>query len=189
METSRFHCPRSKLADLVELLVVHRDPHAPRLLRDDHQRARIWRGGVLDQPIREVLIKGCVHFFGQNRVYSMGPGSDRASRNKTQSPSSRWRTHRETRTAHHPVVRWPGGSSQGHVSQTQSPAGGAAVGPRRARTKNAGLDSVVPVAPARAAPRPGLPHLCQENSLQLKPGSSQTGQGGVPQRGWRVARH
>ena len=31
-----------------------------------------------------------------------------------------------------------GGSIQGHVSQTQSPAGVAAVGPRRAITKNAG---------------------------------------------------
>ena len=82
-----------------------------------------------------------------------------------------------------------GGSSQGHESQTQSPAGGAAVGPRRARTKNAGPGSIVPVAPARVALRPRLPHRCQAYSLQLKPGSTQTGQGEVPQRGWRVTRH
>ena len=28
----------AKLADLIELLVVHRDPHAPGLLRDDQWR-------------------------------------------------------------------------------------------------------------------------------------------------------
>ena len=31
--------------------------------------------------------------------------------------------------AHHPVATWPGGSSQGHVSRTKSPAGVAADGP------------------------------------------------------------
>ena len=36
-------------ADLIELLVVHRDPHAPGLLRDDHQQARIWKCRALDQ--------------------------------------------------------------------------------------------------------------------------------------------
>ena len=108
-----------------------------------------------------------------------------ASRSNSRSPSSRWRTRR----AHHPDARCPGGSSEGHASQPQSPGDGTAVGLRRARTKNAFPSSIVPVAPARAAPRARLPHLCQANSIRLRPGSPQTGQGGVPQRGWRVARH
>ena len=66
-------------ADLIELLVVHRDPHAPGLFRDDHQRARIWLSRVLDQPSLEVLVEGRFHFFGRNRVYAMGPRSYRST--------------------------------------------------------------------------------------------------------------
>ena len=39
-----------KLADLVELPVVHRDPHAPGRFWDDHQQARICRSRVLESP-------------------------------------------------------------------------------------------------------------------------------------------
>ena len=50
---------------LIELLIVQCGPHAPGILRDHHQRARICGSRMLDQPSREVLVKGRVHFFGQ----------------------------------------------------------------------------------------------------------------------------
>ena len=95
---------------------------------------------------------------------------------KTQSPSSRWRTHRQTRRAHHPVARWSGGSSLGRVCQTQSPKSRATVGARRASPMNAGPGSIVVVAPARVASRPRLPQLCQANSCPLKSGGRPTGE-------------
>ena len=127
--------------------------------------------------------------WGREVTGALPSGREISKGIREQDPKSVFKveTHREIRTAHHTVAQWPGGSSQGHVSQTQSPAGGAAAGPRCARTNKAGPGSIVPVAPASAASRPRLPHLCQANLLQLKPGSPQTGQGGVPQRGWRVA--
>ena len=67
----------AEATDLVEFLVVDGDPNASRLLRDDHQRARISRGRVLDQAYREVLVQGDVNILGQNRVDAMRPGSDR----------------------------------------------------------------------------------------------------------------
>ena len=39
----------AEAADLVEFLAVHGDPNASRILRDDHQRARMRKGRVLDQ--------------------------------------------------------------------------------------------------------------------------------------------
>ena len=42
----------AEVADLVEFLVVHGDPNPSRLLWDDHQRARVRRGRVLDQTRR-----------------------------------------------------------------------------------------------------------------------------------------
>ena len=91
----------------------------------------------------------------------MGPGSDwstalrdrdleghQGARPKVRFPGGEHIGKFSERITH--LLR-PGGPSQSHVSKTQSPAGGATVGPRRARTKNAGLGSVVPAAPARAA--------------------------------------
>ena len=66
----------AEAADLVEFLVVDSDPNASRLLRDDHQRARIRRSRVLDQACRQVLVQGGVDFLGQNWADPMGPGSD-----------------------------------------------------------------------------------------------------------------
>ena len=51
--------------DLVEFLGVNRDPNASRLVRDDHQRARVRRGRVLDQSFSQVLVQGVVDFLGQ----------------------------------------------------------------------------------------------------------------------------
>ena len=34
---------------------------------------------MLDQPSLEVLVEGRVHFFGQDRLYAMGPESDRST--------------------------------------------------------------------------------------------------------------
>ena len=67
----------TEAADLVELLVFDGDPNASRLLQDDHPWARIWRGRVLDQACREVLVQGGVKFLGQNWADPMGPGRDR----------------------------------------------------------------------------------------------------------------
>ena len=72
------NCQLTELADLVELLEVHRDPHAAGRLRDDHQRARMWRCRVLNQSTHEVLVGGRVHFFGRDRVHAMERGSDRS---------------------------------------------------------------------------------------------------------------
>ena len=69
----------AKLADLIELLVIHGNPHTPGLFRDDYQRARVWGRRVLDQTSREVLIKGSIHLFGQNRVQAMRSGGDRST--------------------------------------------------------------------------------------------------------------
>ena len=74
----------AELAVLIELLVVHRDPHAPGLFRDDHQRPRIWRCRVLNQSSRVVLVESRVHFLGQDRDYAMGPGRDRAQPSGTE---------------------------------------------------------------------------------------------------------
>ena len=65
-----------RLLILLNFLVVDRDPNAFRLLRDDHQRARVRRGRVLDQACRQVLVQSGVDFLGQNWVDPMGPGSD-----------------------------------------------------------------------------------------------------------------
>ena len=73
------NCQLTELADLVELLEVHRDPHAAGRLRDDHQRARIWRSRVLDQSSCEVLVERRVHFLDQNRVDALGSESDRSA--------------------------------------------------------------------------------------------------------------
>ena len=67
----------AEAADVVEFPVVDGDPNASRLLQDDHQRAQMRRGRVLDQASREVLVQGGVNFLGQNRVDEVGPGSDR----------------------------------------------------------------------------------------------------------------
>ena len=66
----------AEAADLVEFLVVDRDPSASRFRREDHQPARVPRGRVLDQACRQVLVQGGVDFLGQNRVDLMEPGSD-----------------------------------------------------------------------------------------------------------------
>ena len=66
----------AEAADLVEFLVVDRDPSASRFRRDDHQPARVRRGRVLGQTCRQVLVQGGVDFLGQNLVDPMGPGSD-----------------------------------------------------------------------------------------------------------------
>ena len=56
----------AEAAELVELLVVDRDPNASRLPPDDHQRARLQRGRVLDEACRQVLVQGGDDFLGQN---------------------------------------------------------------------------------------------------------------------------
>ena len=55
----------AEAADLVEVLIVDRDPNASRLLRDDHQRSRVRRGRVLDQACSQVLVQGGVNFLGE----------------------------------------------------------------------------------------------------------------------------
>ena len=63
--------------DVVEFVVVDGDPNAPIFLWDDHERARTWRGRVLDQTCRELLVQSSVNFPGQNMVDPVGTGSDR----------------------------------------------------------------------------------------------------------------
>ena len=53
----------AETADLVEFLVVDRDPNASVLLRDDRQRDGVRRGRVLDQACRQVLVQGGVDFL------------------------------------------------------------------------------------------------------------------------------
>ena len=60
-------------------MCIRDSPHAPGLFRDDHQRARVWGRRVLNQTSREVLIKGSIHLFGQNRVQAMRSGGDRST--------------------------------------------------------------------------------------------------------------
>ena len=68
-----------------------------------------------------------------------------------------------SRRAHHPVARWPGGQVGSCKSHAIS-AGVAGVGPRREEMQNAGLASIVPLAPARATTRRELPPQCQANA-------------------------
>ena len=63
-------------ADLVEFLVVDGDPDASRLTLDDHQRARIRRGRLLNLVCRDVLAQGGVKFHGKYWVDPVGPGFD-----------------------------------------------------------------------------------------------------------------
>ena len=67
----------AEAADLAEFLVVDGDPNASRLLRDDHQWARIRRSRVLDPARSEALVQGSVNFLDHIGVGIVGPGSDR----------------------------------------------------------------------------------------------------------------
>ena len=69
----------AEAAELVEFLVADSDPNTSRLLQDDHQRARIRRGRVLDEACREVMVQGGANFLSQNSVDPVGPGSDMCS--------------------------------------------------------------------------------------------------------------
>ena len=67
----------AEAADFVNFFVVDGDRNASRLLRDDHQRARLRRGKVLDQACRGVLVEGDVDIVGQHWVDQVEPGSVR----------------------------------------------------------------------------------------------------------------
>lgn len=57
----------------VELLVVHGDPNASKLVREDHQWTRIRRRRVLHQTRRNVLVQGRVDVLDQDRAFASGP--------------------------------------------------------------------------------------------------------------------
>ena len=50
-----------------------------------------------------------------------------------------------------PSFLMAGCPSKAHESRTRSPAGAVGIGPRRTKSKNAGLGSIVPLAAARTA--------------------------------------
>ena len=67
----------AKHANLVELLVVHRDPHADRYLRSDRKRDEYGEVECQISPAARYWL-GRIHLFGQYRVYAMGREMTRA---------------------------------------------------------------------------------------------------------------
>ena len=63
----------AEAADLVEFLVVRRDPNASRLHQGDHRRAQLRRGRVQNQACCQVLVQGSLHFLGHDGIDAVRP--------------------------------------------------------------------------------------------------------------------
>ena len=66
----------TEAADLAEFLVVDSYSNASRLVRNDHQRARIWKGRVLNSACPQLVIEGGVDLLDRSWVDPMGLWSD-----------------------------------------------------------------------------------------------------------------
>ena len=135
---------------------------------------------MLDQPSREVLVKDRFHFFGQNRVYAMGPrvtgalpsGTEISKGIREQDPKSVFEVEN---TSGNSQSTSPSCSMAGWVQTRKNKERWSGSN----RSSSAGEGGVT----AEAAP-PVSGKLVTAETWQ-----SANWPGEVPQRGWRVARH
>lgn len=146
--------------------VVHGDLNASRLLRHDHQSARMQRGRVMDQTCHKVLVQGGGNFLDHDGIDAVWLRRDRSAsfwdrihentpRSRNQSPAWTWRKRLEIHREHFPAAGWLQESSPGgREHQTPPLTDVTADVPRRAGTKSAVLGLNVQVE----QPRVGRSH-------------------------------
>ena len=128
--------------------------------------------------------------WGREVTGALPSGTDISNGIKEQEPKSFFEVENTSGTSQStsPSCSMPGGVQQ---RSCKSNAISRRWGSSRAQTRN--NEERRPVFNRSSSAGEGgvkrMPHLCQANSLQLRTGSPQTGLGGVPQRGWRFARH